>query len=261
MKRVLIIVWLAFCVFQLKAQNMAEVFVSMPDEYVPQLEDAWRKDLVDLYNSGENAQLKNNMNGTSRLVKLTKDYLLLESTERTTLELKLLPLVNNTFVICKIITVKAPVADSRIAFFSPDWKPLNASDLLEPVTGGKALSTQELIRMADAAGFFDNQETMGKGKSEYTGKISRKLCARFLWNLYVRNMGDSTLFTRYYNRYEKYGKSPLEDVDLENPDFNGIIGCVEKEIMTVPEGTRFYPDGVVPGGDFLGWIKNLEKGL
>ena len=126
--------WLAFCVFQLKAQNMAEVFVSMPDEYVPQLEDAWRKDLVDLYNSGENAQLKNNMNGTSRLVKLTKDYLLLESTERTTLELKLLPLVNNTFIICKIITVKAPVADSRIAFFSPDWKPLNASDLLEPVT-------------------------------------------------------------------------------------------------------------------------------
>ena len=136
MKRVLIIVWLAFCVFQLKAQNMAEVFVSMPDEYVPQLEDAWRKDLVDLYNSGENAQLKNNMNGTSRLVKLTKDYLLLESTERTTLELKLLPLVNNTFIICKIITVKAPVADSRIAFFSPDWKPLNASDLLEPVTAG-----------------------------------------------------------------------------------------------------------------------------
>ena len=136
MKRVLIIVWLAFCVFQLKAQNMAEVFVSMPDEYVPQLEDAWRKDLVDLYNSGEKAQLKNNMNGTSRLVKLTKDYLLLESTERTTLELKLLPLVNNTFVICKIITVKAPVADSRIAFFSPDWKPLNASDLLEPVTAG-----------------------------------------------------------------------------------------------------------------------------
>ena len=134
MKRVLTIVWLAFCVFQLKAQNMAEVFVSMPDEYVPQLEDAWRKDLVDLYNSGENAQLKNNMNGTSRLVKLTKDYLLLESTERTTRELKLLPLVNNTFVICKIITVKAPVADSRIAFFSPDWKPLNASDLLEPVT-------------------------------------------------------------------------------------------------------------------------------
>ncbi len=136
MKRVLIVVWLAFCAFQLRAQDMAEVFVAMPDEYVPQLEDAWRKDLVDLYRSGENAQLKNNMNGTSRLVKLTKDYLLLESTERTTVEMKLLPLINNTFVICKIVTLKAPVADSRISFFSPDWKPLNTSDLLEPVSAG-----------------------------------------------------------------------------------------------------------------------------
>lgn len=136
MKRVLIVVWLAFCAFQLRAQDMAEVFVAMPDEYVPQLEDAWRKDLVDLYRSGENAQLKNNMNGTSRLVKLTKDYLLLESTERTIVEMKLLPLINNTFVICKIVTLKAPVADSRISFFSPDWKPLNTSDLLEPVSAG-----------------------------------------------------------------------------------------------------------------------------
>lgn len=136
MKRVLIVVWLAFCAFQLRAQDMAEVFVAMPDEYVPQLEDAWRKDLVDLYRSGENAQLKNNMNGTSRLVKLTKDYLLLESTERTTVEMKLLPLINNTFLICKIVTLKAPVADSRISFFSPDWKPLNTSDLLEPVSAG-----------------------------------------------------------------------------------------------------------------------------
>ena len=136
MKRVLIVVWLAFCAFQMIEQDMAEVFVAMPDEYVPQLEDAWRKDLVDLYRSGENAQLKNNMNGTSRLVKLTKDYLLLESTERTTVEMKLLPLINNTFVICKIVTLKAPVADSRISFFSPDWKPLNTSDLLEPVSAG-----------------------------------------------------------------------------------------------------------------------------
>ena len=136
MKRVLIVVWLAFCAFQLRAQDMAEVFVAMPDEYVPQLEDAWRKDLVDLYRSGENAQLKNNMNGTSRLLKLTKDYLLLESTERTIVEMKLLPLINNTFVICKIVTLKAPVADSRISFFSPDWKPLNTSDLLEPVSAG-----------------------------------------------------------------------------------------------------------------------------
>ena len=29
---------------------MDAVFVAMPDQYVPQLENAWRKDLIDLYN-------------------------------------------------------------------------------------------------------------------------------------------------------------------------------------------------------------------
>ena len=90
-----------FCSFSAMAQDMAAVFVAMPDEYAPQLEDAWRKDLVDLYRSKEGARLKNNMNGYAKLVKLTDDYLLLESTERTTIEMKLLPLVNNTLVICR----------------------------------------------------------------------------------------------------------------------------------------------------------------
>lgn len=66
----------------------------MPDQYIPQLEHAWRKDLVDLYTSGKESRLKNTMNGFSTLQKLTNDYLLLQTTERSTVEMKLLPLVN-----------------------------------------------------------------------------------------------------------------------------------------------------------------------
>ena len=67
----------------MKAQDMDAVFVAMPDQYVPQLENAWRKDLIDLYNSGKEAKLKNTMNGFSTLKKLTDDYLLLQVTERS----------------------------------------------------------------------------------------------------------------------------------------------------------------------------------
>ncbi len=135
MKRIVLLLFFlsAVSVLPLKAQDMAAVFVEMPDEYIPQLEDAWRKDLVDLYRSNEKARLKNNMDGYSTLEKLTDDYLLLQSTERTTIEMKLLPLVNNTYVICQIVTLKGPVADSRVLFFSPDWKPLDADELLTPV--------------------------------------------------------------------------------------------------------------------------------
>lgn len=116
-----------------KAQDMATLFANMPDEYVPHLESAWRKDLIDLYKTGKPATLKNTMNGTSSLLKLTDDYLLLQSTERSTVEIKLLPLINNTNIICMVTTVNAPVADSRITFFTTEWHALKSEDLFTPV--------------------------------------------------------------------------------------------------------------------------------
>ncbi len=130
----LILIFFLICPL-VKAQDMAKIFADMPDEYIPHLESAWRKDLIDLYSSGKPATLKNTMEGNSSLLKLTKDYLQLQSTERSMLEIKLLPLINNTFIVCMVTTVNAPIADSRIAFFTSEWKPLQADDLLTPVTG------------------------------------------------------------------------------------------------------------------------------
>lgn len=113
---------------------MASYFVSMPDRNIPQLENAWRKDLIDLYNSGKEAKLKNTMNGFSTLEKLTADYLLLRTTERSTVEMKLFPLVNNTNVICVITTISGPVEDSRVEFFTTGWEPLATADLFTPVS-------------------------------------------------------------------------------------------------------------------------------
>ena len=118
MKRLFLSILLCIFVWGMKAQEMDAVFVAMPDQYVPQLENAWRKDLIDLYNSGKEAKLKNTMNGFSILKKLTDDYLLL---------------VNDTYVVCVITTVYGPVPDSQVEFFTTDWKPLDSADLYTPV--------------------------------------------------------------------------------------------------------------------------------
>lgn len=133
MKRLIFSILICAFAFGAKAQEMDALFVSMPDGNIPQLENAWRKDLVDLYKSGKDARLKNTMNGFSSLKNLTSDYLLLQVTDRSTVEMKLLPLVNNTNVICMIKTVDGPVPDSRIEFFTTEWKPLAVSDLFTPV--------------------------------------------------------------------------------------------------------------------------------
>lgn len=111
---------------------MAAYFVAIPDQYLPQLEDAWRKDLVELYQSGKPAVLDNAMDGRSTLQKLTSDYLLLQTTERSAMEIRLLPLINNTFIACMIRTVFAPAADSRVEFFTMDWQPLPATEIWSP---------------------------------------------------------------------------------------------------------------------------------
>ena len=134
MKRFVYTMFLAGFLVAVKAQKMEDFFIQMPDNLIIQLEEAWRKDLVGLYKSGKPAVLENMMAGKSVLNKLTDDYLLLQSTESSTVELKLLSLINNSLIICMIETVYAPVADSRVSFYTTDWHLLPTEDLLTPVT-------------------------------------------------------------------------------------------------------------------------------
>ena len=133
MKRFILFLCICALASALRAQDMAAVFTAMPDQLVPQLENAWRKDLIDLFRAGKEARLKNRMNGTSVLQRLTDDYLSLQVTGSSTIEMKLLPLINNTFVICMVTTVEGPAPDSRVAFYTTQWEPLEATDLFTPV--------------------------------------------------------------------------------------------------------------------------------
>lgn len=134
MKRLFLTLAFGLATFAASSQEIGTLFCQMPDQYIPQLENAWRKDLTDLYKDGKEARLKNNMNGYSTIEKMTADYLRLQSTERTRIELRRLPLINDTYIICMITTVFGPAPDSRIAFFSTDWKPIDASTLWEPAS-------------------------------------------------------------------------------------------------------------------------------
>lgn len=133
MKRKITAMLLCLCAASAAGQDMKSVFVNIPDIYIPQLEIAWRKDIADLFLSGKEARLQNTMNGTSRLLNLTADYLRIQTTERTTVDMKLLPLVNDTYIICMITTVAGPAPDSRIEFYTTEWKPLDGSSIFTPM--------------------------------------------------------------------------------------------------------------------------------
>ncbi|MDL2256067.1 DUF3256 family protein [Parabacteroides sp. OttesenSCG-928-K15] len=143
MKRFILLLFFCVCCLHSHAQDMATLFVNMPDQQIPQLETAWRKDLVELFQKGKESRVQNLMGGYTQMKNLTADYMLLQLTDRTTVEMKLLPLVNNTPVICMITTVYGPAPDSRVAFYSPDWQQLDAAEFFTPASTSWFLKEKE----------------------------------------------------------------------------------------------------------------------
>jgi hypothetical protein len=117
------------------AQDVGALFTAMPDELLPQLASATRKNLVEQFKGSKEATAQNTMNGDVKLEALTDNFLQLQVSEVSQIQIKLLPLINNSYIICMVNTVKGPAADSRIDFYTTDWKPLDASSLFTPVKG------------------------------------------------------------------------------------------------------------------------------
>lgn len=115
-------------VLTLQAQTLNTIFVNMPDSLSPLLTKNDRADFADFLDSKMKAQVKNKFEKVSEMKILTKDYLFLQTTSQTILQMKLLPINDSTKIVCLITTACAPACDSRIRFFTPEWKELSAKE-------------------------------------------------------------------------------------------------------------------------------------
>ena len=109
-----------FCVMSVMAQNMKSVFVAMPDSVTPLLTKVNREDCIDFLDSNMKAVVKNRFGNVAEMKVLTDDYVLMQTSEVGTLEMKLLPLADSTKVICMVKTVNVPVADSSVRLYTSD---------------------------------------------------------------------------------------------------------------------------------------------
>ena len=138
------------------------------------------------------------------------------------------------------------------------------SSLLKDFTAGTKMSTSELTKKLTAYGAFSsaldaNNLNHSADQILKSSAITRIMAARFLWNLYVEKKSKPELKTRYSTRYQKIGKSPIEDVDISNEDFDAVMGTVESEIMELPDGKAFFPQNVMSNLDFVTILKNMDK--
>ena len=132
MRRYLSFFALLFCFLSVFGQDMKTVFVAMPDSLTPLLTKVNKEDCIDFLASNMKAEVKNRFDKPAEMKVLTEDYMQLQMTENSTLEMKLFPLNDSVKVVCMVKTVCASACDSNIHFYSSDWKEeLSSADFLQ----------------------------------------------------------------------------------------------------------------------------------
>lgn len=130
------------------AQSVEWYFNKMPLEMLPALPMNSRKDLVDFYKNDRTAVMPTSLGGEMILKELSDDYLFLQTSQVSGIQIKILNLNDTTRVLAFITTADAQFRNSIIQFFDTDWKPLgdikspsiSVKDFFDTEKAGKELS-------------------------------------------------------------------------------------------------------------------------
>ena len=110
-------------------QKIDDVFKTMPDELLPAFSEANKTMLlVDTSLSVIPYAL-----GEIEKLEYSETFLSIRTSEVGTMQIKLLPLMNNTQIIALIKTVCGQVCDSNIRFYTNDWEKIDKTNVLPSI--------------------------------------------------------------------------------------------------------------------------------
>jgi len=107
------------------AQSVEELFLKMPEKDLIWLDEEGKKKLIEEYETSTDTVAEE-----PYIAFMTDDVLRLEGTKSSTMTLWRLPMMNRTYMICRVMTLLGPAQDSRVDFFTTDWEPLPSEGIL-----------------------------------------------------------------------------------------------------------------------------------
>jgi len=137
MKKSILTIFLIFSTFfTVSAQNINEVLLSMPENLIFGL-DAAAKDKLLANPDDTTAVIVERAGfgtfGDVERLGISTDYIELQTSESGTTQIKLLPLINDSKIICVVKTVCGKACDSQIQFYTTKWVPIPQGDLFPKV--------------------------------------------------------------------------------------------------------------------------------
>jgi len=139
------------------------------------------------------------------------------------------------------------------------------TDFLRFITAGRDWPVETLFTQLLERSFIpltqDTSLSVWPNTNPSSGElVLRSGAAWFLWHLNAQNRSNRGLLTRYSSRLTSIpnARSPIPDLDVWSPFIDSILGCVESEFMSLPDGRNFNPDERVRGSDFLSMLLRLR---
>lgn len=125
MRKLLFGLCLAAMPITMMAQQVCKMWVNMPTSVAGALEKSGRQELLDLKQMKKTAAIAGPLGEKCSIDTLTADFLSVRMNEVYTLQMKMLPTSSGDSLLCLVQTYAGPQPESRIAFYSPDWKALS----------------------------------------------------------------------------------------------------------------------------------------
>lgn len=169
MKKIFLILLVTFSLLPLNAQNMRQIWLEMPDSIVPYLNRSLRTELADYVTMGMKSEVMNALRDTTRIEKLTDDYILVQLSNATKLEIKSL----DASTIAMIQTWCGPLAESKLSLFTNNWeaKQLNI-DVSPMFVKPDTMSQQRYSELLDMANVTMNEMQLSVKDNSLTIKYS-----------------------------------------------------------------------------------------
>ncbi|MDU1891075.1 MAG: DUF3256 family protein [Dysgonomonas sp.] len=116
---------LIFTFYTVSAQEIGKVLLPMPSDIIFGLE-ASHKDML-LTNPTDTAKVVVDRGTFGELTRLaiSEDFISIQTSDAGNTQIKLLPLINDSKIVCVVKTVCGKICDSQIQFYTPKWMPID----------------------------------------------------------------------------------------------------------------------------------------
>jgi hypothetical protein len=143
------------------------------------------------------------------------------------------------------------------------------TQILRFITAGRNISEADIFKNLVERSFIPYTQDIQVNEWPVSAprideKVTRSGAAFLIWHLYAENRADRGLLTRFSSRYAgrpnqaEIRKSPIADIPVLSPFFDSILGCVESEFLSLPDGKNFNPGETVRPAEILTILKKIN---